>query len=53
MPRYTEPILIPMTPEMAAEIRRRAERDERPVAAYVRLMLQRVLDAESGDAPRG
>lgn len=50
MARYTEPILIPMTPEMAAAIRSRAQRDERPVAAYVRLMLQRALDAEQNDA---
>jgi len=50
MARYTEPILIPMTPEMAADIRNRAKQDARPVAAYVRLMLQRALDAERSDA---
>jgi hypothetical protein len=46
----TEKILIPLTPAMAAEIRRRARLDDRPVAAYVRLLLAAGLSAKGPDA---
>jgi hypothetical protein len=43
MARYTETILVPVTPEMAATLRRLADRDARSVAAYVRVLLAAAL----------
>jgi len=49
MARYPIILQVPVAPEMAAEIRRRAREDDRPVGAYLR----RVLSTAIGEEPRG
>ena len=46
MGMLSELIIVKVSPEMAAEIRRRAQQDERTLSGYVRRLLAVALEAQ-------
>lgn len=48
MAKFRDLIVVPVTEQMGAEIRRRAQADERTIASFVRLLLAAAM-AGKGD----